>query len=354
MPTDHARIRLTDVRVPHSAIFVGGEGRGLQVTQHFFNQNRIRRCPVLHRTSRSPTPRSASRSSRSPPTRRSSSRWWSCRPSARCCGHSSTRRPGRWDSCTARSRSRTGSMCNYWAEPGGAARLPIGPCRCTAGVGYSRHKPFEHGTTRATASPRAPRRSRCVGSPATCSASWNQRSPERCHGGLTTRSGCELRETSGSSHHAAGGGSGKFRSVRGRATFFSIPERSSNCNDLRHPQLSDCSTRSELSWPSSAWRPRALGRGRSPGRRPTPSRCRGSRPPRTATTAAPRPPQPRIRPTRRRTSRSTGAHSTCSRSPRARPGCRSVVCVQESLLPPPGTSPVRPPGTFDAATAARC
>ena len=36
MPTDHAHIRLTDVRVPHSAIF-GGEGRGLQVTQHFFN-----------------------------------------------------------------------------------------------------------------------------------------------------------------------------------------------------------------------------------------------------------------------------------------------------------------------------
>jgi alkylation response protein AidB-like acyl-CoA dehydrogenase len=43
MPTDHAHIRLTDVRVPHSAIF-GGEGRGLQVTQHFFNENRIRQA----------------------------------------------------------------------------------------------------------------------------------------------------------------------------------------------------------------------------------------------------------------------------------------------------------------------
>src|SRR5207237_8446205 len=41
MPTDHAHIRLTDVRVRHSAIF-GGEGRGLQVVQHFFNANRIR------------------------------------------------------------------------------------------------------------------------------------------------------------------------------------------------------------------------------------------------------------------------------------------------------------------------
>jgi len=43
MPTDHAHIRLTDVRVPHAAIF-GGEGRGLQVVQHFFNENRIRQA----------------------------------------------------------------------------------------------------------------------------------------------------------------------------------------------------------------------------------------------------------------------------------------------------------------------
>jgi alkylation response protein AidB-like acyl-CoA dehydrogenase len=43
MPTDHAHIRLTDVRVPHSAIF-GGEGRGLGVVQMFFNENRIRQA----------------------------------------------------------------------------------------------------------------------------------------------------------------------------------------------------------------------------------------------------------------------------------------------------------------------
>src|SRR5262245_8314735 len=35
MPTDHAHVSLTDVRVPNEAIF-GGEGRGLQVVQHFF------------------------------------------------------------------------------------------------------------------------------------------------------------------------------------------------------------------------------------------------------------------------------------------------------------------------------
>jgi alkylation response protein AidB-like acyl-CoA dehydrogenase len=43
MPTDHGRVSLTNVRVPHSAI-LGGEGRGLQVVQHFFNENRIRQA----------------------------------------------------------------------------------------------------------------------------------------------------------------------------------------------------------------------------------------------------------------------------------------------------------------------
>lgn len=43
MPTDHAHVSFTDVRVPGSAIF-GGEGRGLQIVQHFFNENRIRQA----------------------------------------------------------------------------------------------------------------------------------------------------------------------------------------------------------------------------------------------------------------------------------------------------------------------
>jgi acyl-CoA dehydrogenase len=100
MPTDHAHVRLTDVRVPDGAVF-GGEGRGLQVVQHFFNENRIRQAAsslgaaqfcidrsVEYAKQRAPS------ASRSPPTRPSSSRWSSCRPSARCCGHSSTRPPG--------------------------------------------------------------------------------------------------------------------------------------------------------------------------------------------------------------------------------------------------------------------
>lgn len=43
MPTDHGRISLKDVIVPNDTIF-GGEGKGLQVVQHFFNENRIRQA----------------------------------------------------------------------------------------------------------------------------------------------------------------------------------------------------------------------------------------------------------------------------------------------------------------------
>ncbi len=43
MPTDHGRVSLTDVYVDDTTVF-GGEGRGLQVVQHFFNENRIRQA----------------------------------------------------------------------------------------------------------------------------------------------------------------------------------------------------------------------------------------------------------------------------------------------------------------------
>jgi alkylation response protein AidB-like acyl-CoA dehydrogenase len=43
MPTDHAEVGISNVRVPHSAI-VGREGRGLDVAQNFVHQNRIRQA----------------------------------------------------------------------------------------------------------------------------------------------------------------------------------------------------------------------------------------------------------------------------------------------------------------------
>ena len=43
MPTDHARVELSDVRVPDTAI-LGEEGRGLAVVQTFVHENRIRQA----------------------------------------------------------------------------------------------------------------------------------------------------------------------------------------------------------------------------------------------------------------------------------------------------------------------
>jgi alkylation response protein AidB-like acyl-CoA dehydrogenase len=43
MPTDHGTVSLNDVYVDNGAVF-GGVGRGLQVVQHFFNENRIRQA----------------------------------------------------------------------------------------------------------------------------------------------------------------------------------------------------------------------------------------------------------------------------------------------------------------------
>jgi acyl-CoA dehydrogenase len=43
MPSDHAEVKVGNVRVPHSAI-VGQEGRGLDVAQNFVHQNRIRQA----------------------------------------------------------------------------------------------------------------------------------------------------------------------------------------------------------------------------------------------------------------------------------------------------------------------
>jgi alkylation response protein AidB-like acyl-CoA dehydrogenase len=43
MPTDHAEVRLTSVRVPDDAI-LGGEGEGLRVAQAFVHENRIRQA----------------------------------------------------------------------------------------------------------------------------------------------------------------------------------------------------------------------------------------------------------------------------------------------------------------------
>ena len=178
MPTDHAHIRLTDVRVPDSAIF-GGEGRGLGVVQHFFNENRIRQAAsslgaaqfcidqaVEYAKVRAPfgKPLATNQAIQFPLVELHTQ----CEM-LRALIHKTA-----WsmDTYGAFSQSERVSMCNYWAnrlccEAADRAMQVFG------GLGYCGTPRSSTSTVTivATASPKAPRRSRCVVSRATCSAS---------------------------------------------------------------------------------------------------------------------------------------------------------------------------------------
>jgi alkylation response protein AidB-like acyl-CoA dehydrogenase len=149
MPTDHAHIRLTDVRVPHSAIF-GQEGRGLQVTQHFFNENRIRQAAsslgaaefcvdraVEYAQERAPfgKPLATNQAIQFPLVE--------LRTQCEMLKVLIQKTAWAMDKYGAFSQSDKVSMCNYWSnrlccEAADRAMQVFG------GLGYSRHQPFEH------------------------------------------------------------------------------------------------------------------------------------------------------------------------------------------------------------------
>jgi acyl-CoA dehydrogenase len=149
MPTDHAHIRVTDVRVPDSAIF-GGEGRGLQVVQHFFNENRIRQAAsslgaaqycidraIEYAKVRKPfgKPLSTNQGIQFPLVELQTQ----CEM-LRALIHKTA---WQMDKDGAFSVSDKVSMCNYWAN-----RLCCDAAdramQVFGGMGYSRHEPFEH------------------------------------------------------------------------------------------------------------------------------------------------------------------------------------------------------------------
>ena len=149
MPTDHAHISLTNVRVPNDAIF-GGEGRGLGVVQMFFNENRIRQAAsslgaaqfcinesVKYAAERKPfgKPLSSNQAIQFPLVELQTQ----CEM-LRALIHKTA-----WmmDKYGAFSVSDKVSMCNYYAN-----RLCCDAAdramQVHGGLGYSRHKPFEH------------------------------------------------------------------------------------------------------------------------------------------------------------------------------------------------------------------
>jgi alkylation response protein AidB-like acyl-CoA dehydrogenase len=149
MPTDHGRISLTDVRVPDGAI-LGGEGRGLAVVQHFVNENRIRQAAsslgaaqycidesVAYAKERKPfgTPLAENQAIQFPLVELQTQ----CEM-LRALIHKTA-----WlmDTEGAFSQSQQVSMCNYWANRL-CCEAADRAMQVHGGLGYSRHKPFEH------------------------------------------------------------------------------------------------------------------------------------------------------------------------------------------------------------------
>ncbi len=149
MPTDHAHVRLTDVHVPHASIF-GGEGRGLQVVQEFFNENRIRQAAsslgaaqfcidraVEYAKVRSPFGK--------PLARNQGIQFPLVELQTQCEMLRALIHKTAWsmDEYGAFSVSDKVSMCNYWSNRL-CCEAADRAMQVHGGMGYSRHTPFEH------------------------------------------------------------------------------------------------------------------------------------------------------------------------------------------------------------------
>jgi alkylation response protein AidB-like acyl-CoA dehydrogenase len=149
MPTDHGRISLTDVRVPSSAIF-GGEGRGLGVVQHFFNENRIRQAASSLGAARFCIAESVEYAKQRKPFGKPLStnqaiQFPLVELHSQCEMLQALIHKTAWlmDRDGAFSQSERVSMCNYWANRL-CCEAADRAMQVHGGLGYSRHKPFEH------------------------------------------------------------------------------------------------------------------------------------------------------------------------------------------------------------------
>ena len=149
MPTDHAHVSLTDVRVSDGAVF-GGLGRGLEVVQAFFNENRIRQAAsslgaaqycvdesVKYARARKPfgKPLASNQAIQFPLVELQTQ----CEM-LRALIHKTA-----WlmDEYGPFSQSDRVSMCNYYANRL-CCEAADRAMQVHGGLGYSRHRPFEH------------------------------------------------------------------------------------------------------------------------------------------------------------------------------------------------------------------
>lgn len=149
MPTDHAHIGLNNVRVPADAVF-GGEGRGLEVVQRFFNENRIRQAAsslgaaqycinesVAYAKVRKPFGRSLSTNQ--------GIQFPLVELETQCEMLRALIHKTAWamDNFGPLSQSKAVSMCNFWGNRL-CCEAADRAMQVHGGLGYSRHKPFEH------------------------------------------------------------------------------------------------------------------------------------------------------------------------------------------------------------------
>ncbi len=149
MPTDHGHISLDQVYVDDSAIF-GGEGRGLQVVQHFFNENRIRQAAsslgaaqfcinesVAYAQERKPfgKPLAQNQGIQFPLVELQTQ----CEM-LRALIHKTAWMMDTYGNFTVSDKV---SMCNYWSNRL-CCEAADRAMQVHGGLGYSRHKPFEH------------------------------------------------------------------------------------------------------------------------------------------------------------------------------------------------------------------
>ena len=149
MPTDHAHVRFTDIRVPHGSIF-GGEGKGLQVVQEFFNENRIRQAASSLGAAQFCINESVEYAKIRRPFGKALAtnqgiQFPLVELQTQCEMLRTLIHKTAWsmDKDGAFSVSDKVSMCNYWANRL-CCEAADRAMQVHGGMGYSRHKPFEH------------------------------------------------------------------------------------------------------------------------------------------------------------------------------------------------------------------
>lgn len=149
MPTDHARVALNGVRVPGAAVF-GGEGRGLAVVQHFFNENRIRQAASSLGAAQYCIDQSVAYAKERKPFGKALAtnqaiQFPLVELHTQCEMLRALIHKTAWsmDTYGTFAVSEQVSMCNYWANRL-CCEAADRAMQVHGGLGYSRHKPFEH------------------------------------------------------------------------------------------------------------------------------------------------------------------------------------------------------------------